>query len=109
MKHYYVYILASGRRGTLYIGVTNDPIRRVAEHKEEITGGFTKKYGVKYLVYFIETPSIEGAILTEKKWKRWPRLWKIELIEKNNPEWLDLYPTLLGSPIKSGMTNSDSE
>jgi putative endonuclease len=92
---YHVYILASRKRGTLYIGVTNDLIRRVYEHKEGAVEGFTKQYCVKTLVWFDSTGSIEGAIQTEKRLQNWKREWKIVLIEKGNPEWKDLYFGLL--------------
>ena len=95
MKSYYVYIMASKRNGTLYIGVTNNLIRRVYEHKHDYMGGFTKQYDVHHLVYFEETGSIEAAIQREKALKRWNREWKLELIEKNNPEWKDLYDELV--------------
>ena len=94
MKQYYVYILASKKNGTLYIGVTNDLIRRVYEHKEGIMVGFTKKYNIKLLVYFEVHNDINEAIKREKALKKWYRKWKIELIEKNNPEWKDLYEEL---------------
>ena len=95
MNTYYVYLLASRKRGTLYIGVTNDLIRRVYEHKEGAVEGFTQTYGVKTLVWFDSTGSVEGAIQTEKRLKNWKREWKIALIEKGNPEWRDLYSGLL--------------
>ena len=91
---YYVYILASQKNGTLYIGVTNDLLRRVYEHKNNIIKGFTEKYRVHDLVYFEVTQSIEGAILREKQLKTWNRQWKIRLIEKDNPQWKDLYQDL---------------
>ena len=91
---YYVYILASEKNGTLYIGVTNDLIRRVYEHREAIVDGFSKRYGVKRLVYFETHDSIEAAIEREKKLKHWPREWKLNLIERDNPDWCDLYPDL---------------
>jgi len=90
MKYYYVYILASKRNGTLYTGVTNDLIRRVSEHKNNIADGFTKKYKVKNLVYFEQTTDIESALIREKCIKKWNRDWKIKLIEESNPEWKDL-------------------
>jgi putative endonuclease len=96
MKQYYVYILASKRNGTLYIGVTNDLIKRVYEHKNELAKGFTEKYGVHKLVYFEATENIEGAILREKQMKWWHRDWKIKLIEKTNPSWKDLYDEISG-------------
>ena len=94
MKDYYVYILSSGKRGTLYIGVTNDLARRVHEHKSDAAPGFTQKYGVKYLVWYEVHQSIEGAIQFEKSLKRWYRDWEIDLIEGENPEWQDLYQDL---------------
>lgn len=95
MKTYYVYILASHKCGTLYIGVTNDLLRRVYEHRCGLTKGFTWTYGVKQLVYFEDTPDVMGAITREKQLKKWKRKWKIELIEKENPEWKDLYIDLV--------------
>jgi putative endonuclease len=91
---YYVYILASQRNGTLYVGVTNDLIRRVQEHREGLVPGFTKRYGVKLLVYFEAHQEITEAILREKRIKRWQRNWKLQLIEGQNPQWLDLWPEL---------------
>ncbi len=88
---YWVYILASKPRGTLYIGVTNDLVRRVSEHREGAVPGFTKDYNVKMLVYFEEHDDVERAIEREKKLKRWARAWKIELIRSKNPEWDDLF------------------
>lgn len=90
MKSYYVYILASKRNGTLYIGVTSDLEKRVYEHKSGETKGFTNKYGVHTLVYFEEYGEIERAIEREKQMKKWRRRWKLELIEKNNADWRDL-------------------
>ena len=91
---YYVYILASKERGTLYVGVTNDLMRRVYEHKDGLAEGFSMRHGVKRLVYFETHESIEAAILQEKRLKRWRRDWKIELVERDNPHWVDLYKTL---------------
>ncbi|MFC1595754.1 GIY-YIG nuclease family protein [Candidatus Margulisiibacteriota bacterium] len=91
MKKYYVYIMASKRNGTLYIGVTSDLIKRIYEHKSGIADGFTKKYNVYNLVYFEEHNDIRDAINREKQMKKWNRNWKIELIEELNPEWRDLY------------------
>jgi putative endonuclease len=91
----YVYILASDRNGTLYIGVTNDLVRRVFEHREEAAEGFTRRYGVKRLVHYEQFNDIRTAIQREKSLKRWSRAWKIELIEQANPEWDDLYPTIV--------------
>lgn len=89
-NNYYVYILASNKNGTLYIGVTNNLIRRVMEHKQSKIKGFTEKYNIKNLVYFEETTDINSALQREKQLKKWNRKWKINLIEKNNPYWKDL-------------------
>lgn len=94
MKDYYVYILASKSRGTLYIGVTNDLVRRVYEHKNNLIDGFTKKYNVHNLVFYEHTNDIEFAVRREKQLKKWERKWKIELIEKDNQQWTDLYGEL---------------
>ncbi len=88
--NYYVYIMASQYNGTLYIGVTNDIERRVAEHKKRVFEGFTKKYDVDRLVYFEFYSDINSAIMREKQLKKWNRQWKINLIEMRNPEWIDL-------------------
>jgi len=90
MKKYYVYILASKRNGTLYIGVTNDLDKRTYQHKEGELEGFTKKYNIKMLVYYEAYSDVNGAIAREKQLKKWNRAWKIRLIEKFNPEWEDL-------------------
>jgi putative endonuclease len=95
LKYYYIYILASQRNGTLYIGVTNDLIRRIYEHKNGLVDGFTRKYNVKMLVYYEQTENIESAILREKQLKAWHRSWKIRLIESTNPEWKDLYNEII--------------
>lgn len=95
MKKYYVYILASKRNGTLYIGVTNDLMQRVYEHKNDLIDGFTKKYGVHRLVYYEQYDDVVNAIQREKRLKKWTRQWKIELIEKENLEWKDLYLQLI--------------
>jgi putative endonuclease len=87
---YFVYILASGRNGTLYVGVTNDIIRRMSEHKGKLVPGFTRKYGVDKLVYLEEYASILEARARERAVKRWSRAWKLALIEKTNPQWRDL-------------------
>lgn len=91
---YYVYIMASKRNGTLYIGVTNNLARRVYEHKNGLLEGFTKKYKIDNLVYYESTEIIESAITREKQLKKWNRQWKINLIERDNPEWNDLYSEL---------------
>jgi putative endonuclease len=88
---YYVYILASRRNGTLYIGVTNDLVRRIHEHKTGAVAGFTRKYGVKQLVYFEQFADPRTAIQREKTMKLWPRKWKLNAIERDNPTWRDLY------------------
>ncbi len=92
---YYVYILASKKNGTLYIGVTSDLVKRYYEHKHDLIDGFTKQYKVHNLVYFEITESIGSAISREKNLKKWNREWKIRLIEKGNPEWRDLYAGLI--------------
>jgi len=95
MNQYYVYILASKRNGTLYIGVTRDLTKRVYEHKQGLVEGFTQKYNVHRLVYFETTNDINEAIHREKCLKKWNRSWKIKLIEENNPDWKDLYGSLM--------------
>jgi putative endonuclease len=87
---FFVYILASKRNGTLYVGVTNDLARRLSEHKAKLVSGFTRKYQVDQLVYFEVFESIVEARAREHALKRWRRAWKIALIEKLNPEWRDL-------------------
>ncbi len=93
-RSYWVYILASGLGGTLYIGVTNNLVRRVYEHKAGLAEGFTKRHSVHRLLYYEQFNDIEAAILREKRLKKWNRAWKIELIEKTNPNWDDLYPRI---------------
>ncbi|MCP5061396.1 MAG: GIY-YIG nuclease family protein [Ignavibacteriae bacterium] len=90
MKSYYIYILASKRNGTLYIGVTSNLTKRVYEHKNKLLDGFSIKYGINKLVHFEETKDIKSAIAREKNLKKWNRKWKLELIEKSNPMWNDL-------------------
>ncbi len=87
---YYVYILANKKNGTLYIGVTNNIVRRLFEHKNKFNEGFTKRYDINILVYFEMYQYITVAIKREKNMKKWKRQWKIKLIEKDNPEWSDL-------------------
>ena len=94
-NQYYVYILASKRNGTLYIGVTSNLINRIYEHKNNLIEGFTKKYNIHNLVYYEITEDVNSAITREKQLKIWKRNWKIELIEKNNPKWKDLYFELI--------------
>jgi putative endonuclease len=91
MKKYYVYMITSQMNGTLYIGVTNDLIRRIWEHKMSLVKGFSSKYRVNKLVYYEEFEEIILAIKHEKKLKECPRQWKIDLIKKKNPTWTDLY------------------
>lgn len=91
---FYVYILASRQRGTLYAGVTNDLARRVHEHREKDGSTFTRRYGVTRLVYYEPHDSPDAAIAREKRLKRWPRAWKVQAIEKHIPDWLDLYEDL---------------
>ena len=89
-----VYILASKYNGTLYIGVTSNLIQRIWQHKEDLLEGFTQKYTVHFLVYYELHEEMPTAILREKQLKKWNRQWKINLIEKSNPEWKDLWPEL---------------
>ncbi len=91
MNAYYVYIMASKRNGTLYIGMTNNLARRVWEHKNNVVEGFTKKYGVHQLVWYEVADTPQAAITREKQLKKWNRAWKLKLIEATNPEWKDLY------------------
>jgi putative endonuclease len=93
---YWVYILASGPGGTLYVGVTNDLVRRTYEHREGLAPGFTKKYGVKNLVYYEAHDAVLGAIQREKNIKHWSREWKVDLIVSMNPDWRDLYDEIVG-------------
>lgn len=88
---YYVYILASKRNGTLYVGSTSDLVKRVWQHKKKVVEGFTKKYGVNKLIYYEVADNQEAAVLRERQLKKWNRAWKIRLIEENNPAWKDLY------------------
>lgn len=90
-----VYILASSRNGTLYTGVTSDIVKRIWEHKNDVVKGFTRRYGVHTLVWFEIHETMESAIAREKAIKTWQRKWKLELIEKENPQWLDLYKNLV--------------
>ncbi len=92
---YYVYILASRRNGTLYIGVTNSLIKRVWQHKSGLVDGFTKKYGIYELVHYETYDNPYDAIQREKRLKKWNRHWKLRLIEENNPDWDDLYNDIM--------------
>jgi putative endonuclease len=95
LHHYFFYLLASKPLGTLYFGVTNDLLRRVGEHRDGTASVFTHRYGVHRLVGFEHCHSIEAAIQRETSMKRWPRGWNINLIERDNPRWDDLYPSLI--------------
>jgi putative endonuclease len=94
MKSFFVYILASGRNGTLYVGVTSNLVQRVWQHKEGLVDGFKQKYDAKMLVWFEAHENAESAITREKRIKKWNRAWKIELIEQMNPYWNDLYASI---------------
>jgi putative endonuclease len=94
-RHYYVYILASGRKGTLYVGVTSDLVRRMWQHREGLFEGFTKQYGVTQLVYYEIHEDPTSAIRQEKRIKRWRRDWKIKAIQRKNPSWHDLCERLV--------------
>ena len=93
-KVFWVYIAASAKNGTLYIGVTSDLIKRIWQHKNKIFEGFTADYGVDKLMWFEQHTNAEAAITREKQLKKWNRAWKIELIEKANPGWQDLYDAI---------------
>jgi putative endonuclease len=95
VRQYYVYILASRPGGALYIGVTNDLIRRVAEHRQGLVKGHTKRYGIDRLVYFEPYADVRDAIQREKNMKPWPRVYKTRLIAQSNPAWRDLYEEVL--------------
>ncbi len=90
-----VYILANKKNGTLYIGVTSDLVNRIWQHKNNFVEGFTKKYATHTLVFFENVEDMRSAIKREKQLKKWERQWKINLIEKQNPEWKDLYPSII--------------
>jgi putative endonuclease len=97
MNQYYVYILASQKNNVLYIGVTNNLIKRIYEHKNNLVDGFTSQYKVHKLVYFEESNDIQTTILREKRIKKWNRQWKERLIKKMNPNWKDLYENLVSN------------
>jgi len=100
---FYTYIVASGRNGTLYTGSTDNLFKRVYEHREALRDGFTKKYGVRLLVWFEPHETRSGAFHHERRIKEWRRSWKVQLIEERNPDWLDLYdklPELIGVPFR---------
>ena len=91
MRTAYVYLMASKRNGTLYVGVTTDLFRRVYEHKHDSVEGFTKRYQVHHLVWYEKCDDVRAAIAREKQIKKWKREWKVRLIEESNPDWRDLY------------------
>jgi putative endonuclease len=93
-ENFYVYIMASHRRGTLYVGVTSNLPKRVYEHKNGMVEGFTKEYSVHRLVYYEVANDAETALLRERQMKKWNRAWKLRLIEEQNPDWTDLYDGL---------------
>jgi len=95
MKIPTVYLLASGRRGTLYVGVTSDLVKRIWQHREGVVAGFTKRYQVKTLVWYEQHRTMIAAISREKAIKRWARTWKIELVETANPDWRDLWSDIV--------------
>jgi len=95
MRNYWIYILASRPRGTIYVGMTGDLVRRVYQHREGLMDGFTKEYSVKMLVYYEQHATAIAAIQREKNVKRWPRKWKIDLICSMNPGWLDLWDDIV--------------
>ncbi|MGX1096880.1 GIY-YIG nuclease family protein [Amorphus sp. MBR-141] len=92
---FYVYLLASRRNGTLYLGMTDDIARRIYEHREKLKQGFSQRYGVSHLVWYENHDSREAAFVRERQMKAWKREWKIRLVEEQNPDWMDLYETLL--------------
>jgi putative endonuclease len=96
LKQSYFYVLASGRNGTLYTGVTANLVKRVWQHRSDTNDGFTQRYCVHLLVYFEVFADIREAILREKRVKKWRREWKLDLIEQGNPSWSDLYPSIAG-------------
>ena len=110
MKYPAVYMLASQRNGTLYIGVTSDLIKRIWQHREGLADGFTKQYGVKTLVWYEQHETMDSAISKEKAMKKWLRKWKLSTIEKFNPEWRDLWPEIIGAvpvvPANAGTQDS---
>ena len=93
---YYVYMMTNKRNGVLYVGVTNDLIRRTYEHKNHLVKGFTSQYNLEMLVWFEQAEDVNSAIAREKQLKNWHRQWKIDLIVKSNPTWQDLYNSIIG-------------
>jgi putative endonuclease len=92
---YFVYLMASRRNGTLYVGVTGNLAERVGQHRDGVRDGFTRKYGIHILVWFEEFADVHEAIKREKQIKKWERVWKLELIEKANPDWQDIFPRII--------------
>lgn len=101
MKSGYVYIMASGRNGTLYIGATSDLVKRVWEHRNDVVAGFTRRYGCKILVWYEAHEDLQQARLRELQMKKWKRLWKLSEVERLNLDWDDLYPALLEGSFRS--------
>ena len=101
-----VYLLASGRNGTLYLGVTGNLVQRVWQHREHLVDGFSKEYGVTQLVWFEQHDTMESAITREKRIKKWRREWKLDLIERSNPYWNDLWPEVVGQGEVAGFPRS---
>ncbi len=93
-KHFYVYIMTNKKHGTMYIGVTSNIIKRIWEHKNHVVKGFTEKYNLDKLVYYEVHDNAESAIRKEKRLKEWQRLWQVDLVDKFNPEWHDLYDSI---------------
>jgi len=108
MKQPTVYLLASQRNGTLYVGVTSDLIKRVWQHRTHAVDGFTKKYNVNLLMWFEQHETMESAIAREKAIKKWNRPWKLALIEKTNPNWIDLWPVITGEILDSRLRGNDA-
>ena len=96
-----VYILASDRNGTLYVGVTSNLVGRTWQHREHVLGGFTERYDVVRLVWYEVHDTMESAILREKRIKKWRRAWKVQLIDQGNPSWRDLWPDIIGCEPKA--------
>ena len=106
-KQFYIYILASKRNGTLYIGVTSNIVQRLWQHKNNVVKGFTKKYSVKILVYYEVHANAESAIIREKQLKKWRRKWKLRLIEEKIPHWNDLYNEISHRKLDSRLRGND--
>ena len=104
--HPAVYLLASGRNGTLYLGVTGNLVQRVWQHREHLVDGFSKEYGVTQLVWFEQHDTMESAITREKRIKKWRREWKLDLIERSNPYWNDRWPEVVGQDKVAGFPRS---